>query len=297
MWQIAVALTGIISGLSQTIGKRQTRHMSAFQSGVIRDVTTLAMVAVVYIWQGNFRFEWPMALFLVMGVMESVSIAAYFAAQREHMAATAVFSYPFSQLLIVLMAGFFFGEWHYFDIRNWQGMINTWALITTLVLMAWYGAPKSGEKIVKQVGKGRRWLWMLVGSAMVISLSNIQSKWAVASLHYSPTVAMLWEFAGLVVGGLGYVMWSKQGLPKGVKNWGWGVLQGLLFGWGAWWYVGLLTTAPLGVASILRRVVIVLVTITAALWGFGEWKKLSWRQGVTLGLGLLVFGVVMAVNR
>lgn len=289
-WQIAVILTGILAALSQVVGKRQVGRMSAFQSGVIRDVTVLGMVGVMCLWQGGVRLEWQGIVILVMGVLESVAIAAYFAAQRSHMAATAVFSYPFSQLLIVLLAGIFFAEWKYFDIRHTQGIFNVLALIVTMILMVFY---QSGDKRVK--GK-LKWSWLLTFSALIVAVSNIESKWAMTTLQYSPAAAMLYEFVGIVSGGLIYVYGKRQGMRVGWINLLWGIVQGLLFGVATIWYMGLLKTSPLTLASLIRRVTIVLLTASAGLWGYGEGKAMGVRQWVAIGMGLIVFGLVMGVN-
>lgn len=143
MWQIQVVITGIISALAQGIGKRQVARMSAFQSGLIRDMATWGMVWGFYLVQGDVRLEWPSVVFVALGVAESVAMAAYYSAQREQMAATAVFSYPFSQLLIILLAGIFFREWQYFDLRTGLGLINTVAVVGLVGLM---GIFQPGDK-------------------------------------------------------------------------------------------------------------------------------------------------------
>lgn len=292
IWQIAVGLTGVLSGVSQIIGKRQVDRMGSFQSGVLRDVTTLIMAITLAMYQGWFHWEWQGIVIFGVGLMESFSIAAYFAATRKHMSATAVFSYPFSQLLIILFAGIFFHEWRYFDIRHLQGIFNVGALCLTIILM-WVYQSKSITK--KEIFKG--WSVTLMVSALVVAISNVQSKWAVANLGYTAAVSMVYEFLGIVTGGLFYVIYKKQGMNVGMKNTAWGIVQGLFFGGSALWYVGLLHDAPLGVASILRRVIIVLVTVGAGLWGYGESKKLEARQLIAIVLGLTVFGMVMFVNR
>lgn len=289
-WQIAVIVTGMLSGLSQVIGKRQVERMSAFQSGLLRDATVLVMAIALAFWQGGLRLEWQAGVMFLMGLVESFAIAAYFAAQRQNMAATAVFSYPFSQLMTILMAGIFFAEWQYFDIRHTRGVVNMLALLATLTLMMVY---QGRDRL-----KGRlKWSWLLFFSAVIVSISSIESKWAVSSVGYSPIEAMLYEFGGIVVGSVGYVIVRKQGMRVGRENLVWGVLQGILFGAATIWYYDLLKTSPLGISSLIRRVTIVLLAASAGLWGYGEGKKMSVRQWIAIGLGLLVFGLVMGVNR
>lgn len=292
-WQVAVILTGVISALAQMVGKRQVSKMGAFQGGVIRDGTTLLLVIVILLFNGGIPWGLPWQAIVIFGVglMESVSMALYFAAQRTEMAATAVFSYPFSQLLIILLSGFAFGEWKYFDVQTMQGAVNLVALALTLTLM-----------IVYQGGKGRlksriRWSNALVLSAIIVAISNLQSKWAVSTLHYAPAQAMIYEYAGLLTGGLLYVKMRKQTLKVGWENAGWGVVQGFLYGVSAFWYIALLTDHPLGISSVMRRVTIVLMTVAAGLWGWGEHQRLTWRQLLALLMGLVVFGLVMTVNQ
>lgn len=292
-WQIAVILTGFLSGLSQIVGKRQVGNMGAFQSGILRDSATFALVLGILIWQKGLpnQIPWQAWAIFGVGILESVSMAAYFSAQRAEMAATAVFSYPFSQLLIILMSGFAFSEWKYFDVTTTLGVVNILALILTFALMIIYQGGK--EKITGRI----RWSNVLVLSAIVVAISNIESKWAVSQLHFSPALSMIYEYLGLLVGGIVYVVVKKQGMRVGWRSVGWGMIQGLLFGVSALWYVAILADHPLGISSMMRRVTIVLMTVVVGLWGWGEHKRLTWRQLLTLALGIIVFGLVMAVNR
>ena len=291
MWEIGVIVSGVIAGLSQVVAKRQVERMSAFQSGLLRDGTVLVMVLAIVIVKGGIQIGWQAGVMFVMGITESVSIAAYFSAQREDMSATAVFSYPFSQLLIVLFAAVFFHEWKYFDIRQVQGIFNILALSMTMWLMVVY------QKSKRQGRQKIRWSGMLVLSAIVVAISSLESKWAVSSVGYSPAWSSVYEFGGLVCGGIAYVLLRKQGMRVGRANLGLGILQGLLFGGGTLWYLTILTNNPLGIASLLRRVTIVLVTAGAGLWGYGEGRRLNAKQWILIGVGILVFVLVMAVNR
>lgn len=293
IWQLAVIATGFLSGLAQIVGKRQVGAMGAFQSGVIRDASSL-IFSIVVLWFTigiPSNLPWQALAIFAMGIIESVSLAAYFAAQRQEMAATAVFSYPFSQLLIILLSGIFFAEWRYFDITTTQGLFNILALVLTLGLMIVYQGGKT--KIKGKV----RWSTALLLSGVIIAVSNIQSKWAMSVLHYSPAQAMLYEYAGLLLGGCTYMIWKKQTIVTAKANIAWGILQGILYAVSTIWYTSLLVEYPLGISSIMRRVTIVLMTVMVGLWGYGEQKRLSFRQILTLLLGLIVFGLVMTVNR
>ncbi len=292
-WQVAVILTGVLSGLAQVAGKKLVMNLGAFQGGVIRDVTTLIFVIGVLMISGGVPtvFDWRVVAIFTFGLLESVSLALYFSAIRTQMAATAVFSYPMSQLLIILFSGIFFAEWRYFDFRHLQGAVNVIALGLTIVLMILYQG--KGTQI-----KGRiKWSNALAFSAIIVALTNIESKWAVTTLAYSPAQAMLYEYLGMLAGGLAYVAYQGQTLRVGWRNVGWGALQGILFGVSSLWYVGLLRDNPIGISSLLRRVTIVLISLTVAFWGYREGKKMKREQVVSLVLGLLIFGLVMWVNR
>jgi hypothetical protein len=289
IWQVAVILTGVLSGLAQVVGKKQVGSMSSFQSGLMRDLVTFLIVVFLYITEGNFHLAWPVIVIVGIGILESISIAIYFSAIRSGMAATAIFSYPISQLLIVLSAGFMFGEWKYFDVTTARGVVNVLALILTSILMVLYG----GKAKVKQY----RWSTALFISAIITVLGNLQSKWAVATLGYSAATSIFFEYLGIVIGGLLFVYGRGQNLKLGWKAWGLGALQGVLFGVSALWYVDLLTTSPLGISSLMRRVTIVLVAVVFGLVGYKEGKRMSLVQMTSLALGIVVFAMVMLVNR
>jgi uncharacterized membrane protein len=289
IWQVAVIATGFISGLAQVVGKKQVGSMSAFQSGLIRDLVTFVIVLAIYLHEANFFIAWESVVIIAIGVLESISIAIYFSAMRSGMAATAIFSYPLSQLLIVLAAAILFGEWTYFDITTSRGVVNILALVLTAILMTVYGG---GAKVSKY-----RWSTALFVSVVITMLGNIQSKWAVSTLGYSAATSMFFEYVGILLGGFIFVYGRGQNLHLGLKAWGWGALQGILFGISALWYVDLLTTSPLGISSLMRRVTIVLVTVLFALLGYREGKNMSRRQILALAMGIIVFAMVMSVNR
>lgn len=290
-WQLAVILTGVISAVAQAIGKRQVARMSAFQSGLVRDMATWGLVAGLYLFQGTVRLEWPSLVFLGLGLTEAVAMAAYYSAQRDQMAATAVFSYPFSQLLIILAAGIFFHEWQYFDPRTLRGLMNGLGVVGLVFLMTKF-QQNNGEN-----GRRTTWSTKLILSSLVIVGSNLLAKWGVGMLGYSPVEYMFWEYAGIVLAGVGFVYGRGLNLRIVKADWGWGIFQGLLFGGSALWYVGLLADHPLSIASVVRRVVIVLVTVIFGLWGFGEHKKLTRGQKWMLWMGVGLFGLVVSVNR
>lgn len=289
IWQVVVIATGIISAVAQAIGKRQVSRMSAFQSGLVRDVATWGLVIVLYLLDGEIKIGWASLIFIVLGIFESVAMAAYYSAQREQMAATAVFSYPFSQLLIILSSSIFFGEWQYFNIMTTQGIINALAVIGLVILMSKF-------QITKKV-KINGWSAKLMLSSLIIVGSNILAKWGVGTIGYSPTEYMFFEYLGIVIGGIVFVYGRGLSLKMEKSDWAWGIVQGLLFGVGALWYVGIIAEYPLSLASVIRRSVIVLMTVVLGVWGFGESQTLTRRQKWMMGLGVVLFGSVVLVNR
>jgi len=289
MWQVAVIVTGLISAVAQAIGKRQVARMSAFQSGLVRDLSTWGLVVALYLFQGEVKLGWASLVFVILGLLESVAMAAYYSAQRQQMAATAVFAYPFSQLLIILASGIWFSEWQYFDVTTARGAINSVGVVGLVVLMTQFqrnGKVKLGS-----------WSTKLILSSLIIVASNVIAKWGVGSQDYSPVEYMFFEYLGVVLGGIIFVYGRGLSLRLTKSDWWWGIIQGLLFGVGALWYVSIIAEHPLSVASVIRRVVIVLMTVVLGLWGFGERQSLSSRQKWIMALGLLLFGAVILVNR
>lgn len=289
-WQVVTILTGLISGSAQVVGKRQVHRMSAFQSGLLRDFASFVVVSLLILWGGSLWLDWRVALIVILGLLEAVGMAAYFAATREHMSATVVFSYPLSQVLIVLSAGAFFSEWRYFDPRHFQGAVNISALVLTLLLLTGYqGGRVKGGKL--------RWSWLLVMSASVVAVSNIVVKWAVSVADISPVDYLFYEYVGLLLGGSIFLYGRGKHTRLGKHDLALGIVQGVLAVTGAIVYMSVLRFYPLSLASILRRVTIVMVTMLSGFFVFGERKGLTRGQWVRIGLGIVVFGLVMAVNR
>ena len=290
-WQVAVIATGILSGVAQSIGKRQVSRMSAFQSGVLRDGTILLVVAVVSAVQHLFGFAPLYLLFVGVGILESVMQAAYYSASREEMAGTVVFSYPLSSLLIVLSSGFLFSEWGYFDPRSGRGLLNIAALCLTLFLVFFY--QKRDDTLTHT--KRFHWSVKLLASALMVVVANLAVKWAVAVAGVKPASYMFWEYLGLLFGGLVFVYARGQDLRVGRRQVVWGIVQGTLFAASVFWYATLRVTVPLSLSSIVRRVAIVTVTTLAGLFVFGEHKRITSGQWVSLALGFGVLAMLLAV--
>lgn len=286
-WQWWVVIAGLCSGLAQVVGKRQVSYMSAFQSGVLRDSTILIIVGAMILMQNQLHFGiWSLS-FLLIGILESVMIAAYYSASRDELASTVIFSYPLSSVLIVGLSGALFGEWQYFDVRTTVGLINTVSLAMVVGLMLLY---QDGNL------KKTRWSTKIILSSLMVVVSNIAIKWAVTNLGLMPTDYFLYEYIGLVGGGLMYVYWRGQSMRVGGKSLVLGAVQGLLFAISIILFAEILRSYPLSLASLIRRVVIVMVTVIAAFGWYKEGRALSLRQVVCLVGGVVVLGVVMLAN-
>lgn len=286
-WQIWVLLSGVLSGIAQGIGKRQVGRMSSFQSGVLRDASTLAVVLLVYLWQGVFSWSGINILFVLVGLVEAIMMAAYYSAAREEMAGTVIFSYPMSSILIVVGSGVLFGEWKYFDLTSMRGWLNILVLILMIVLIVSY----QGKKV-----KNSRWSTKLTLSALMVVVANLVQKWAVAVVGLRPASYMIYEYLGLVLGGVVFVFGRGQDLKVGKKQVWWGAMQGVLFAISALMYVEMLRQYPLSISSMIRRVAIVTVTAGSGLSFFGEGKRLRSRQIWSLVAGVAILMIVLGVN-
>lgn len=285
-WQGAVLISGVLSGVAQSIGKRQVGQMSAFQSGVLRDGTILAIMFGLTWWQGGGFFGVYSLVWIGIGLLESVMQAAYYSASREELSATVIFSYPLSSVLIVGLSGAMFGEWQYFDPRTVMGLSNIGALLLIIWMMLGYQHHRLGKT---------RWSTKIFLSSMMVVVSNLAAKWAVSTLGLAPSGYLVYEYVGLLAGGLAYVTLRGQGMAVGLKNVGWGVGQGILFALSVLLFVEVLRSNPLSLASLLRRVTIVGVTVLVGLIyyreGKGMKKEAVWRLG---GAGAILLFMMWA---
>lgn len=287
-WQGMAILSGVLSAVAQVIGKRQVAKMSAFQSGVLRDATVLAVMMGIVLTYGGMEWSKYSWVWMGVGLLESVMMAAYYSASRTELASTVIFSYPLSSVLIVGLAGGLFGEWQYFDPRTGVGMVNVVSLVAIIILMLIY----QGGNLAKT-----KWSTKIVLSSLMVVASNVVIKWAVATLGVTPAGYMVWEYLGLVIGGVAYVGVRRQGMRVGASGVAWGALQGLLFAVSALMIAQVLRENPLSLASMMRRLATVTLTIATGLLWFKEGKKMNRRQGWVLLLALGIFGVLLGVNR
>lgn len=287
-WEIAVVVAGILSGVAQSIGKRQVERMSSFQSGIIRDGTILFVMVVLVLMFGGGEWNSYSWVWILMGLLESVMMAAYYSASRTELASTVIFSYPLSSVLIVLFSGIMFGEWQYFDFRTIEGIFN----IVSLFLIIWLMLTYQGSRLQKT-----RWSTKIFLSSLMVVVSNLMAKWAVSTLGLMPAGYMVYEYLGLVVGGLAYVLLRRQGVMVGVINTLWGVVQGLLFSLSILIFAEVLKIYPLSLASLVRRVTIVLVTVAVSMLWYKEGKGMKRGQWLRLLGAMFVLLVMMWVNR
>ncbi len=287
-WQLAVVATGILSAIAQSIGKRQVTYMSAFQSGLLRDLVIFVVIAAVFIAQGIFSWSPLNLLFVVVGFLESIMMAAYYSASRDEMTATTVFSYPFSGVLIIISAGFLFGEWQYFNPATLQGLVNIATTVLTLFLIVSY---QSGR------AKLSSWNIKLILSSLMVVVSNLVTKWAVTTIGVKPASFMIYEYAGLILGGFIFVYGRRLSLRLRRDDYLWGVVQGILFAISALWYTELLRAYPLSLSSIVRRIAIVLGTTFAGLIIFGERKTMNKQKSLQTIIGIAILLVTLLVNR
>lgn len=287
-WEIAVVVAGILSGVAQSIGKRQVERMSSFQSGILRDGTILFVMVVLVLMFGGGEWNSYSWVWILMGLLESVMMAAYYSASRTELASTVIFSYPLSSVLIVLFSGIMFGEWQYFDFRTIEGIFN----IVSLFLIIWLMLTYQGSRLQKT-----RWSTKIFLSSLMVVVSNLMAKWAVSTLGLMPAGYMVYEYLGLVVGGLAYVLLRRQGVVVGVINTLWGVVQGLLFSLSILIFAEVLKIYPLSLASLVRRVTIVLVTVAVSMLWYKEGKGMKRGQWLRLLGAVFVLLVMMWVNR
>ncbi len=287
-WEIAVFVAGILSGVAQSIGKRQVERMSSFQSGILRDGTILLVMVVLVLMFGGGEWNSYSWVWIFMGLLESVMMAAYYSASRTELASTVIFSYPLSSLLIVLFSGIMFGEWQYFDFRTIEGIFN----IVSLFLIIWLMLTYQGRRLQKT-----RWSTKIFLSSLMVVVSNLMAKWAVSTLGLMPAGYMVYEYLGLVVGGLVYVLLRRQGVVVGVINTLWGVVQGLLFSLSILIFAEVLKIYPLSLASLVRRVTIVLVAVAVSMLWYKEGKGMKRGQWLRLLGAMFVLLVMMWVNR
>ena len=76
-----------------------------------------------------------------------------------------------------------------------------------------------------------------------------------------------------------------------------GAWQGVLSIIGPAIYLNVLVSAPLSIASLIRRIAAILVTVVSGLWWYREGEVLPRRAWMSLVMAILAFGLVMGVNR
>jgi len=76
-----------------------------------------------------------------------------------------------------------------------------------------------------------------------------------------------------------------------------GIWQGLVAITGPIIYLNILSTEPLSLASLVRRIAAILVTSISGLFWYREGKTLGVRGAWSLIIGFVAFVLVMWVNR
>ncbi len=286
-WQLWVVLSGILTGLGQSIGKSQIHKISALQMGVLRDVTGLVVAAVLFVMVGGTWAGNAMWIGMLNGAMVALGVALYFIAVRSSFSGSSIFGYLISQVLIVVSSAFVFGEWVYFDPSRTQGLGNIVVLGLTLLAMVMYSG--GGTKL------GGRWAWIIVISALINVAGNLIAK-QIVSGSTEVWSYFLAEQTGLALMGVVILILRGQNMRVGWVNARVGVLQGIVAVFGPIIYLHILSTEPLSLASIIRRIVAIVVTVVSGLWWYREGESMGLRGYASLVIGIVAFVLIMVVN-
>lgn len=74
------------------------------------------------------------------------------------------------------------------------------------------------------------------------------------------------------------------------------MLQGIVAVFGPIIYLHILSTEPLSLASIIRRIVAIVVTVVSGLWWYREGESMGLRGYASLVIGIVAFVLIMVVN-
>ena len=286
-WQVWILISGVLTGLAQTLGKNQIHKISALQMGVLRDVTGWGLVLLVWWVMGTGWEGWQSLIAIGNGAMVAVGVALYFIATRTNFSGSSVFGYLVSQVMIVASSAIIFSEWVYFDPSTTLGIGNLVALALTIVAMLVY---------VRSLNLGRKWVGLLLLSALINVVGNLVAK------HFVAGQMNVWNYffaeqTGLMVGGVVIMILRGQNMKVGWHNAKVGIWQGLFAILGPMIYLNVLVSAPLSIASLVRRIAAILITVLSGLLWYREREGMGARAWISLVIGLLAFGIVMAVNR
>ncbi len=172
------------------------------------------------------------------------------------------------------------GEWRYFD----PGTPDGWRNLLML------GLGLGGFLIYSGVRLRVKWNKMVLLTVAINVGANLFIK-RLMGLGWNIVFVLGWQEMGMWL--VNWLMLKKlgQGIVKDKKE----ILRGLGYGVmqlsGLGMYLKLMQTQPLSMLSVMRRVAIIGASLVVAFVGFGEHKRLGWRQWLGLGLGLLAFAV------
>lgn len=286
-WQVLVLFSGMMSGFSQIVGKKLVGKHGAVQTGFWREIGSVILVIIALIFGSNaWYFDRAMGV-IIYGVVLSVSLSAYYAATRDDLTGTVVLSSSLGQILIMILSSIVFSEWIYFDPRNIRGVINLLAAIFGLVAFVVY---QGGMKL-----RSMKWSKMFAVAVGVNVLGNLYVKYLVDG-GMSGAVFLAYQSIGTISGSMILMKIRSQKYLIGRRAITGAMLQGLIASSSVLIYLYALSMAPLSLASLTRRVATILITAGAGLILFRERKKLDKKMGWGLVMGILVYGLVSAVN-
>lgn len=286
-WQIVVLFSGALSSVSLTIGKHLVGKYSAFQIGFWRDLGAITIAIILFI-AGGYGSPSNAILIVIYGFFVTFTVGAYLSANRDDFSGSTVFAYSMSTVFIVISSGFVFSEWVYFDPRGLQGLVNIAALVLTLVAFSIYSQGRKGQKIW--------WSSKILLSVFGNVAGNVFVKYMVNG-GVAPAQFLLYQYVGMVAGGTVYVISRRKKVFLGLKDSALGLLQGLFMACGVLIYLFVLQSNPLSLANLVRRIATVLLTTSSGLFLFKESKSMDRRMRRSLFLGLIVFTLVLVVNR
>lgn len=284
-WQILILLSGLLSGFSQFIRKSQVHRHGVFQLGFWKDFGGVLTLLPIFLASPHpLSYHWQDGIAFALGIISSIGLGAYLSAMRHSLSGTAVFTYTAGQIIILLGAFLFFGEWVYFDPSSRQGLINLLSLVIFFVSIMMYA------------GKGS-WTWskMIALNVAVNWVHNMASK-GMLSADYTAIRLSIIGYLGASIADYVLAKTKSQSVLIDRKDIWLGLFQGAIGSLAVLLYFHALTFAPLSFASMLRRVAIMTFTLLAGMFFFGE-RHAKPRELIGLGLGVLLFGLMTWANQ
>jgi len=282
-WQLLVVSGSILTSIGQIFNKHQVHKAASLQVSTYKYLSGSILITSVWLaTNGMLPKSWW--IFVLYGMSAGFIVTLYTKASRYSLSKSALMS-PVTQIIGIGIAAVVLNEWRVFDLSTSGGVQMALGLSLVPVLM-WLFYEKTIE--------AKQWstlMWIVI---ICLSIMRVLQKYFLNTI--APVQLLMFQYWGSLTINLLGLKWRNHKFFIGKRFAVTGLIQGLLTSTAILLYFTGLKKATLSQAGLLRLPVIMTLTILFGLFIFQEFKSMTRKKWLGIGVALVMAVLVVTAN-